>query len=30
VRGRAISGGHFFPEQNTLETTAELLGFFGD
>lgn len=28
VRGRAISGGHFFPEQNPAETIAELRSFF--
>jgi haloacetate dehalogenase len=28
VAGRAISGGHFFPEQNAGETTAELRAFF--
>ncbi len=27
VRGRAIRGGHFFPEQNPSETTAELESF---
>jgi haloacetate dehalogenase len=27
VRGRAIAGGHFFPEQNADETTAELRSF---
>jgi haloacetate dehalogenase len=27
--GRAISGGHFFPEQNAAETIAELRSFFG-
>jgi haloacetate dehalogenase len=30
VKGRAIAGGHFFPEQNTDETISELLAFFGD
>jgi haloacetate dehalogenase len=29
VTGRAISGGHFFPEQNSAETTSELRAFFG-
>jgi surfactin synthase thioesterase subunit len=29
VTGRAISGGHFFPEQNAAETTSELRAFFG-
>jgi haloacetate dehalogenase len=28
VRGRAISGGHFFPEQNAAETISELRCFF--
>jgi haloacetate dehalogenase len=28
VRGRAVSGGHFFPEQNPVDTIAELRGFF--
>jgi haloacetate dehalogenase len=28
VRGRAISGGHFFPEQNSSETISELRSFF--
>lgn len=28
VRGRAIRGGHFFPEQNPTETTCELESFF--
>jgi haloacetate dehalogenase len=28
VRGRPISGGHFFPEQNSTETIAELRSFF--
>jgi haloacetate dehalogenase len=28
VRGRALSGGHFFPEQNPEETIAELRSFF--
>jgi haloacetate dehalogenase len=28
VRGRAIDGGHFFPEQNPAETIAELRAFF--
>jgi haloacetate dehalogenase len=28
VRGRAISGGHFFPEQNSAETISELRSFF--
>lgn len=28
VRGRAIAGGHFFPEQNPAETIAELRSFF--
>jgi haloacetate dehalogenase len=28
VTGRAIAGGHFFPEQNAGETTAELQAFF--
>jgi haloacetate dehalogenase len=27
VTGRAIRGGHFFPEQNPVETVAELLAF---
>jgi haloacetate dehalogenase len=27
VRGRAIAGGHFFPEQNPIETLAELEAF---
>src|SRR5262245_7709686 len=29
VSGRAIAGGHFFPEQNAAETMAELRAFFG-
>jgi len=29
VSGRAIPGGHFFPEQNPAETIAELRAFFG-
>jgi haloacetate dehalogenase len=29
VTGRAISGGHFFPEQNSAETVMELRDFFG-
>jgi haloacetate dehalogenase len=29
VTGRAIDGGHFFPEQNPAETIAELCAFFG-
>jgi haloacetate dehalogenase len=28
VTGRAISGGHFFPEENPAETTSELRSFF--
>jgi haloacetate dehalogenase len=28
VRGRAVSGGHFFPEQNSAETISELRFFF--
>jgi haloacetate dehalogenase len=28
VTGRAIAGGHFFPEQNPIETTSELRAFF--
>jgi haloacetate dehalogenase len=28
VTGRAISGGHFFPEQNSVETISELRPFF--
>jgi haloacetate dehalogenase len=28
VKGRPIAGGHFFPEQNSAETAAELLQFF--
>jgi len=28
VSGRAIAGGHFFPEQNPAETLAELRAFF--
>src|SRR5687768_4817608 len=28
VRGRPISGGHFFPEQNSTETISELSSFF--
>jgi haloacetate dehalogenase len=28
VRGHAITGGHFFPEQNTAETITELRAFF--
>ena len=28
VTGRAIAGGHFFPEQNPSETVAELRSFF--
>jgi haloacetate dehalogenase len=28
VTGRSIAGGHFFPEQNPLETIAELRSFF--
>jgi haloacetate dehalogenase len=27
VRGRSLSGGHFFPEVNSVETLAELRGF---
>jgi haloacetate dehalogenase len=27
--GRAVAGGHFFPEQNPAETIAELRAFFG-
>ncbi|HEY8519904.1 MAG TPA: hypothetical protein VIN61_07485 [Gammaproteobacteria bacterium] len=27
VRGRAVSGGHFFPEQNAAETIDELRRF---
>lgn len=30
VRGRAIAGGHFFPEQNAAETLMELRAFFRD
>jgi haloacetate dehalogenase len=30
VRGRSITGGHFFPEQNAVETAAELRCFFFD
>jgi haloacetate dehalogenase len=29
VRGRAMTGGHFFPEQNPDETAGELRAFFG-
>jgi haloacetate dehalogenase len=29
VRGRAIAGGHFFPEQNPAETADKLQKFFG-
>lgn len=29
VSGRALSGGHFFPEQNAQETILELRSFFG-
>jgi haloacetate dehalogenase len=29
VTGRAIAGGHFFPEQSSAETIAELRAFFG-
>jgi haloacetate dehalogenase len=29
VGGRAIAGGHFFPEQNANETIADLRSFFG-
>jgi haloacetate dehalogenase len=29
VMGRAISGGHFFPEQSSAETISELRSFFG-
>jgi haloacetate dehalogenase len=29
VTGRAVSGGHFFPEQNATETVSELRSFFG-
>ena len=29
VTGRAIAGGHFFPEQNAAETISELRAFFG-
>ena len=28
VTGRAIAGGHFFPEQNPGETISELRAFF--
>jgi haloacetate dehalogenase len=28
VRGRSIAGGHFFPEQNPIETADELASFF--
>ncbi|MBC8036164.1 MAG: alpha/beta hydrolase [Rhizobiales bacterium] len=28
VRGRALAGGHFFPEQNPVETANELRSFF--
>jgi haloacetate dehalogenase len=28
VRGKALAGGHFFPEQNAEETAAEMLAFF--
>lgn len=28
VRGRAVAGGHFFPEQNAAETLMELRAFF--
>jgi len=28
VSGRALAGGHFFPEQNPVETAAELRSFF--
>ena len=30
VTGRAIRGGHFFPEQNADTTIAELRSFFGE
>lgn len=30
VRGRAVPGGHFFPEQHPERTAAELRAFFGD
>ncbi len=30
VRGHALSGGHFFPEQNAGETIHELRSFFGE
>jgi haloacetate dehalogenase len=30
ARGRSIIGGHFFPEQNAVETAAELRSFFLD
>jgi haloacetate dehalogenase len=30
VRGRALAGGHFFPEQNAAETLMELRAFFRD
>jgi haloacetate dehalogenase len=28
AQGKALAGGHFFPEQNAEETAAELLTFF--
>ena len=28
LRGRSIAGGHFFPEQNPVETVSELRSFF--
>jgi haloacetate dehalogenase len=28
VRGRSLAGGHFFPEENPVETAAELRAFF--
>jgi haloacetate dehalogenase len=30
LRGRSIAGGHFFPEQNPVETAAELRAFFAE
>jgi haloacetate dehalogenase len=30
VRGRSIAGGHFFPEQNPVETAEELRAFFAE
>ena len=30
VRGRAVSAGHFFPEELPAETAAELSTFFRD